>query len=328
MTAELDSVRTYTDFQGLARLRSAARQDSPEALPAVAQEFEAVFIQMMLKSMRATEFGSDLFNTDAVRFYRDLFDQQISIELAKRGDFGLADVLVKQLEDVHEDQRATDAELFTGLLVNGSAATRSPDRVVATTRPVETRPVDAPLDTVEDEIHIIGPETVEAKDLGFASAEEFVAELSPHAAEAAKKLGVNPTLLLAQAALETGWGRRIIRGPDGLSSYNLFNIKADRDWSGDRVTVTALEYQGGVARRVPSAFRAYDSYAHSLRDYVEFIRTQPRYAHVLKVAGDPRHYIQALHTAGYATDPDYPSKVLTLMQQDVFSELKIASARP
>lgn len=131
--------------------------------------------------------------------------------------------MVKQLEDVHEDQGASDAKLFTGLLLNESAATRSPDRAIATTRPVE-----APLDTVEDEIHTVGLETVEAKDLGFASANEFVAELSPHAAEAAKKLGVNPTLLLAQAALETGWGRRIIRWPDGLSSYNLFNIKADR----------------------------------------------------------------------------------------------------
>lgn len=90
--------------------------------------------------------------------------------------------------------------------------------------------------------------------------------------------------------------------------------------------MAALEYQGGVARRVPSAFRAYDSYAHSFRDYVEFIRTQPLYAQVLKVAGDPRHYIQALHAAGYATDPDYASKVLALMQQDMFSELK--TARP
>ena len=150
-------------------------------------------------------------------------------------------------------------------------------------------------------------------ELPFASPEDFVERLLPIARETAGELGVDPRVLVAQAALETGWGKAVIQREDGSSSNNLFGIKADSRWSGDRVHANTLEYEDGLVVRKREPFRAYDSYADSFRDYLAFLRDNPRYGEALNRTGDPRGFMQALQQAGYATDPAYANKILAIL---------------
>ncbi len=270
------SPSVYTDIQGLAELRRRAQADSPGALRAVAREFEAIFMQMMLKSMREASLGEGIFDNEQSSFYQEMFDKQIAIHLARRQGMGLADVLVRQLSPARP-----------GAVAEGEASA----------------------------------EAAVARDAAFSSPDAFVRGLQGPAREAAARLGVAPAVLLAQAALETGWGRRILRGPDGASSHNLFGIKAGPDWQGARVTALTLEYRDGVARREQAVFRAYDSFAQSFMDYADFILGNPRYEAALARAGDPRAYLQALQQAGYATDPDYAAKIQDIMTRQVLAGL-------
>ena len=145
--------------------------------------------------------------------------------------------------------------------------------------------------------------------------EEFIRDLLPHARKGAAELGVKPGVLIAQAALETGWGQKVIRHADGRSSFNLFGIKADTGWSGDRVTVATLEYENGIAAKQRAAFRSYDSLAGAVSGYVDFIRSNPRYQSALEQAADPDAYLSGLKAAGYATDPAYAEKIRAIMKQ-------------
>jgi flagellar protein FlgJ len=152
----------------------------------------------------------------------------------------------------------------------------------------------------------------------FESPEEFVSSLLPLATDIATELGVDPKVLLAQAALETGWGKHIIK--DGSeSTNNLFNIKADKRWDGDRAQVNTLEYRDGLAQQEKAQFRSYDSYEQSFRDYADFLKNSPRYQQALEVAADPRQYLQQLQAAGYATDPAYADKITTIFESRVLA---------
>ena len=153
----------------------------------------------------------------------------------------------------------------------------------------------------------------------FDSPEQFVNELTPHAIRAAAEIGVDARLLLAQAALETGWGRSVINDSSGRSSHNLFGIKADPAWEGPVVTVGSLEFEDGVMVRHKSAFRSYESYADSFRDYLDFLRSNPRYGKALEHAESPEAYARELQRAGYATDPHYADKILGIYAMDVLA---------
>jgi peptidoglycan hydrolase FlgJ len=144
------------------------------------------------------------------------------------------------------------------------------------------------------------------------SPEEFTQNLWPYARDAAEKLGVAPEVILAQAALETGWGKKVSKQVSGESSYNLFNIKADVRWQGNTVSVPTLEYRGGVAVRETAQFRAYGSFAESFEDYVDFLKTGPRYQPALAVADDAHSFTRELSAAGYATDPEYSNKIMNI----------------
>jgi len=137
--------------------------------------------------------------------------------------------------------------------------------------------------------------------------EQFISELMPHATEAARELGVDPSSLVAQAALETGWGRS-----QPGDSHNLFGIKAGSSWSGDRVQANTQEFDAGVASRVDADFRAYGSPRESVQDYVRVIRDNPRYASALNTGSDVQAFANALQRGGYATDPDYARKLVTV----------------
>jgi flagellar protein FlgJ len=153
----------------------------------------------------------------------------------------------------------------------------------------------------------------------ISSAVDFVKQLQPFAQQAAKSLGIDPNALLAQAALESGWGNSVIKNTDGTSSYNLFNIKADRSWRGKQSQVSTLEFDQGIARRVSSGFRAYNSFQESFNDYVNFIRDNPRYETALTKVNNAGQYMRELQRAGYATDPSYADKVMHIYQSNALN---------
>ncbi len=157
----------------------------------------------------------------------------------------------------------------------------------------------------------------------FDSPQSFIDALKPHAERIAKEAGINPDVLMAQAALETGWGRRLVPGKHGGSSNNLFNIKADTRWSGDKSHVSTLEFDGEVARKERAAFRSYANVEQSLQDYVDFIKEHPRYQQALQVADDPAQYAEALQSAGYATDPQYAQKIQSVLNNPAFVDKEI-----
>ena len=281
-------VGAYSDLADLSRLRAAARRADPEALPAAATQFEAVFLQMMLQSMREATPGESTFGGD-VGLYRDLFDRQISLELAKSGGIGFADLLVRQLKG--EASTASEQMPLSG----ADQRTVTPAQSLAP--PAGNRPPGLPED--------------------YESPEVFIQTLRSDAERAAQVLSVSPQVLLAQAALETGWGKSVIRTSDGRSSHNLFGIKADSQWAGETVTVRTLEFRDGVFKPERAAFRAYRSPEQSFADYVSFLRDQPRYREALAHTADPKAFLDALQAAGYATDPQYAAKVLRVLNQPV-----------
>ena len=282
------SASTYTDFQGLGNLRGKAREDAAAALDEVAQQFEAVFTQMMLKNMREASPENSLFSSNAMDTFEELHDKQLANGLADSQSLGIADMIKDQIRP-HLGGTAEEGA--------GESGGR----------------------TIRDEIEraMPTPPSAEAgaEDEEFASARDFVRRLWPQAESAAEELDVGPEVLVAQAALETGWGQQVARGEDGRNSRNLFNIKADGRWEGDSVSIQTREFMGGRMVGMRDDFRAYDSYADSFRDYVDFLKSNPRYGEALQ-QGDQSGFIRGLQEAGYATDPDYADKVERVMQSE------------
>ena len=292
----------YTSFDGLSKLKVQAKNDSPAALEKVARQFEALFLQMMLKNMREASPGDGLFDSDSSLFYRDMHDKQMAINLSQDSKIGLADMIVKQLGG-KEPQNAVQ---LTGKQLDDyrQQAFYSTPKVSVQTS------IDADSDQTGVERTVSG-ELQKSK-----TSTQFVNDMLPIARRAAEELGVHPGILVAQAALESGWGQRLIHHGDGRSSHNLFGIKADRRWDGDVASVKTLEFRQGVARKERANFRAYEDFSDSFGDYVRFIKTNPRYQSALAHASDPQRYMQELQKAGYATDPSYADKVLKIFNQN------------
>ncbi|EIK45007.1 flagellar rod assembly protein/muramidase FlgJ [Cellvibrio sp. BR] len=159
-----------------------------------------------------------------------------------------------------------------------------------------------------------------------ATQENFVLMLKPHAEKAAAELQINPDVLIAQVALETGWGKHVIHDRAGENSFNLFNIKAGSQWQGDKVNVNTLEYRNGIAAQEKSDFRKYNDYAESFSDYVRLMKNNPRYEKVLATGTNSSAYAEALQSAGYATDPYYAKKIKSLLNSDAIKSLDISAA--
>ncbi len=313
MTPDLNSAAVYTDLQGLDGLKYAAKGNSPDAVRAVAKQFEALFLQMMLKSMREATPGDPMLDDGQTNMYRDMYDKQLALDISSKGKgIGLADMLVKQLQTL-------------------------PQYKPADTKPMPLQEkLPARLSTTFEllpKASVTGTSAVSkvSADEVASSAESFVQKLWPLARKAAARIGASAEALVAQAALETGWGKAVIRRPDGSSSYNLFNIKADQRWQGDKVAKQTLEYRHGVANKEVAQFRSYNSFEESFNDYVNFLQANPRYADALKVADEPQRFIQSLQQAGYATDPEYANKINDILGRnllaDASSALKNSSER-
>jgi flagellar protein FlgJ len=154
------------------------------------------------------------------------------------------------------------------------------------------------------------------------SPQAFVQALWPHAQKAAAALGTQPEVLIAQSALETGWGRAVMQHGDGRPSYNLFGIKADSRWAGERVYSQTMEFRDGVMQRERAAFRSYDSLAEGFKDYVAFLQENPRYRQALEAAQDGPAYVRELQAAGYATDPEYAQKINAIMTGTLMADAR------
>jgi flagellar protein FlgJ len=334
--ASASTAQVYTDLNGVQNLKALAKRDKNAALQQVAQQFEAVMMQMMMKSMRQANsvFGEGgPLNSNESQMYRDMFDSQLTVSLAQGRGMGIAAALLRQLQPAGAakgaDATSTADAQAQGLLDYARSTLRATEITRAldqnATLPVsEGTGVD---DTYEQLLALMSApdESAQPFDMSALAADrldgtpaEFVDALMPVAEQVAAQLGVDSRVLLSQAALETGWGEKVIRRADGSSSFNFFNIKATPGWKGDIVTVPTTEYRNGVAVREFAAFRAYASPAESFADYAELIGSSPRYQHALAQADDPRAYMHALQRAGYATDPRYAQKVL-----DVFASASV-----
>lgn len=302
-----------TDPAGLQDLARGARAGDAQAVEAVAREFEAMLIGQMLKQMREASLGEGLFENDQTKMYREMMDQEVARTMSQGEGIGLRDLLMNQLADTQTAPRAEPDN-----------PERAAPLAVPHRRP-ELDTVQALRSASEAEPGPEGPEQAAAPNEMVSSrtepvawpphdARDFVETLEPMARQAAVELGVSPVILLAQSALETGWGRHLPSTADGQPSFNLFGIKADSRWSGDQVTVPTLEFRDGVPQREQARFRAYGEPADAFADYVELIRNNPRYHRAL-AAGNDAAYIRELQEAGYATDPAYTDKVLHLRDQ-------------
>lgn len=301
----------YTDFQGLQRLHTAAEQHSPEAAREAAQQFESLFLGMMLKSARAATPGGGLLDSKRIQFFQSMLDHQVAVDLAQRGSIGLQPLIMRQL-GLTVDPAAKQQEQ-SSLLAPDSVSRESAGRLSHSNplSPARGRGDDKilPLTAARPPLR-----TAANPQWKPASALDFVRDLWPHAVAAARKLGVSARVLVAQAALETGWGKHVIQRGDGATSYNLFGIKAGSGWGGVRANVPTMEYRDGAAVREAAGFRTYRSLGDSFRDYVHLIRNNPRYRDAVAAAGDPSAYLRALQTAGYATDPHYADKIEAILR--------------
>ncbi|MEZ8067518.1 flagellar assembly peptidoglycan hydrolase FlgJ [Vibrio sp. FF145] len=291
------------DIGSLDRLRQQAvsgeEGSEKEALTAAAKQFESIFTSMLFKSMRDanSSFKSDMLNSQNEQFYRQMQDDQMASELSASGSLGLADMIVAQLSagqanDATEDKVRNEG--FDTSLQRPQYSGRSEDRSpeVQSAQAMSATDVSAAKQPVS-----------------FDSPESFVASMKPYAEKAASALGVDSSLLLAQAALETGWGSKMIKNSLG-NSNNLFNIKADRSWKGDKVATQTLEFHGKTAVKESASFRSYSNFEDSFNDYVKFLNENPRYETALQHQGNSENFIKGIHQAGYATDPNYADKVL------------------
>ena len=299
---------SYSDLNRLNQLKVGKDRDSEENVRKVAQEFESLFMNEMLKSMRsATEVMSqdNPFNSQASKQYQDMHDQQLSVTLSKEGGgIGLADVLVRQL--AKQQKPSEKPNPFAQVAqTEGSKWSANPNAKIA------------PVDPARNDVQLLNQRRLalpgRLTERAYAQREpaEFIATMLPMAEKAAKRLGVEPRFLVAQAALETGWGKSIIKQKDGTNSHNLFGIKAT-GWDGASAKVTTTEYVDGKATKQVAGFRAYDSFEHSFNDYVQMLENNERYKPAIQVAsasGNSERFVNELQRAGYATDPQYARKI-------------------
>eukprot|EP01029_Cantina_marsupialis_P002368 TRINITY_DN12202_c0_g1_i3.p2 TRINITY_DN12202_c0_g1~~TRINITY_DN12202_c0_g1_i3.p2 ORF type:complete len:306 (+),score=27.76 TRINITY_DN12202_c0_g1_i3:1356-2273(+) len=283
------------DIGSLDRLRQQAvngeEGSEKEALAAAAKQFEAIFTSMLFKSMRDanSSFKSDMLNSQNEQFYRQMQDDQMASELSANGSLGLADMIVAQLS-AGQASDATEGKV------------RSEGFDTSLQRPQFSGRSDERAQEIQSA-------SAAKQPVSFDSPESFVTSMKPYAEKAASALGVDSSLLLAQAALETGWGSKMVKNSLG-NSNNLFNIKADRSWKGDKVATQTLEFHGKTAVKESASFRSYSSFEDSFNDYVKFLNENPRYETALQHQGNSENFIKGIHQAGYATDPNYADKVL------------------
>ncbi|TMM43086.1 flagellar assembly peptidoglycan hydrolase FlgJ [Colwellia ponticola] len=362
-----DQARNALDLNGLNDIRQQSRagdgEAKKEALQEAAQQFEAIFMKMLLSSMRKAQevLESDSpFNSQSSKFYRDMHDQQMAVELSSNGSLGLTDLIVRQLggddgtfkpssilrndgnltptshvntlentttqnttssqaskdkqhnslvEKMLSDSNNINSDIdvpFSGSYQSQSIPNNSISNTASQFTLSELDKKTIKKNTPLESVNISAPSGAPI----FEQPKDFVSALVAPAQKVQQQLGVPFEVVIAQAALETGWGQKIIKGQNGDSSNNLFNIKADSRWAGDKVTKDTLEFEQGAMVKKSEPFRTYQSLSDSVDDYINFLSTSERYQEALQSSGNVEHFLQGLQKAGYATDPQYADKIL------------------
>ncbi len=307
------------DFGALKSLKSEGAKKRPDALEEAARQFETLFLQSMLKSMRQAGLGEGLAESKQSNLYRDLYDKQLALSLGQSGSLGIADLVVRQLRG---DAPSTPGDLYAlPSPVRGRAEASAPARSTLEATLERARGLG---DSRSQVAAAASTGTSPHQSTKFDEPIDFVRSLWRHARQAGDALGVRPEVVLAQAALETGWGRHMPVDRSGRHSHNLFGIKAGRTWDGARAIVRTLEFEDGTPRPVNAAFRAYPSFRESFDDYVHLLRSNPRYAGALESASEPSRFLQSLQQAGYATDPSYARKIERILDGDTMRDALLA----
>ncbi len=324
---------SYSDLNQLQELKAPSKRDQLDSIQKVAAQFESLFVNLIMKTMRQANqvLGEDNpLNSQQTRFYQGMYDQELAQKLSGQGGLGLQEVLVRQLSPQGSSASTARESVSPGALQQRlserrlTVAERRPHSAAGDT-PVSDSPAtgavqpliaglpvpqEAESGTARGAVRQLIDAVFEGIDgQAIAGPTAFVQKLMPFAREAAERIGVPPQYLLAQAALETGWGKHLIGGSGEQSSHNLFGIKAHRDWPGDTRTVTTHEYRQGIAIRQQAKFRAYPDWSASFNDYVDFLQQNPRYEKALASTEKPERFLNELQRAGYATDPRYADKI-------------------
>lgn len=260
-----------SDTNSINALRSTAARDPKAAIKETAKQFEALFMQELMKSMRQASMSSGMLENEGSKLGTEMLDQQFATKMTGLPG-GLSDMIAKQLE--------RQLGVSTGLTPPNLSSQPNQAAVTSPQPRIPTR-----------------------------SAAEFVKAHEAAAEAVQAQTGIPASFMIAQAAHETGWGRKEIRGADGTDSHNLFGIKAGAGWTGPVAEVTTTEYVNGRAQKVKALFRAYASDEESFRDYAKLLKGSPRYANVVANASNAQGFAQGLQQAGYATDPDYAQKL-------------------
>lgn len=283
------------DSKSLNNLKALAGKDSKAAIKETARQFEALFMRELLKSMRDATMKSGLMDSEQGDFATDMLDQQYAQQMV-----GLPRGLSAMIE----------RQLSQQIAPSGAGAGGGTPSVSSAWSGREARSTVAAVAAQARGVSAAGNDA----GRGSPGAATFVSQHNAAAQQVARESGIPAAFMLGQAAHETGWGRSHIRGADGSNSFNLFGIKAGPGWNGKVAEITTTEYIGGQPRKVVAKFRAYDSYADSFRDYARLIGNSPRYAKVMDNLHSPQSFAANLQQAGYATDPQYASKLSRVIQ--------------
>lgn len=323
------------DAQAVDQLRTRVRRDPQEGLKQTARQFEALFLNMMMKSMRDATPKEGLFDSDQSRFYTQMLDQQLVQNLSEKG-IGLADMIVQQLSKTIDEEQLPDNAIDQAESLLTTITGKSGEPLVSLA-PGQTKDLPSqlwsnlnrasvkPSFSTVSTIGLAGRVGIASSSGGVGSAElvadhprEFVRDVLPHARKVARETGIPEHFMIAQAALETGWGRHQIRRSDNQPSFNLFGIKASGNWRGGVVETVTTEYVDGKPQKLREKFRIYDSYEDAFRDYAKLLQNNPRYAAVLR-SRSATAFAWGLQQAGYATDPFYAEKLLKIINSDALS---------
>ena len=323
----------YFDLQGLELLRQKTKTNDKETIREVANQFESMFASMLIKSMRQANEAFETespFNNQQTKFYTDMQDKQLAVDISRHGTLGLADALVRQLDpasmvrpkSVNQDQLTMpnhdDTQMLSLQPEVISNNFKEPDQIQGSPQTQSQLNQSVIKDRIESSVVNA---VDEGQKLDFSSPSSFIQTLLPYAKKAAKALGVAPEVLVAQSALETGWGKKILKTPGQESSFNLFNIKSHGGWKGESVNKSSLEVEDGVGVQRRSNFRVYQGLQESFKDYTDFITNNKRYEQALQQGDSAERYVEELQQAGYATDPKYAEKIKQIMNSNSFKSV-------
>ncbi len=321
MTTRIADAQNFLDVNGLNSIRQDAKSgdkaSKEAALDQAAKQFESIFMQMLMKSMRKAQdvLASDSpFNSESTKFYRDMHDQQMSLEMSNNGSLGLSELIVRQLGG--DDNFKPHTILRSDGNLDSRGSVRITQSALLTNRNLVNDPT-AKQDPEKDR-QTNGSAAAQMASLlqspTFEQPKDFVSALTADAKRVQDKIKVPFEVVIAQAALETGWGQKIIKTDSGESSNNLFNIKADSRWAGDKTHKETLEFENGAMVKKREPFRVYDTIGESVNDYLNLLTGSERYQGALEKAENVEQFLHGIQGAGYATDPDYAKKIMATLR--------------